>query len=128
MTIPVRFFEHADEDPLGDIQALPSKQLQAIAFWWLKRVRRNPTLGATLSYQRSTGDLSDCRKIYFDEDDEPWSSLWVPRTRVADDPRPRYRIVYRLLPSDENPDFAQVIAVGAKPEVYWKASLKLERG
>ena len=38
------------------------------------------------------------------------------------------RIVYRLLPSDENPDFAQVIAVGAKPGVYWKASLKLERG
>ena len=59
---------------------------------------------------------------------KPWSSLWVPRTRVADDPRPRYRIAYRLLPSDENPDFAQVIAVGAKPEVYWKASLKLERG
>jgi hypothetical protein len=127
MSLPVRFFEHGDEEPLADIEALPSQQLQRVAFWWLKRVQRQPRLGASLAYQRSTGNLSDCRKIYFDEDDEPWNLLWEPRRRVADDPRPRYRIVYRLISGDEAPTFVEVISVGPKPAVYWKASARLER-
>ncbi len=46
-----------------------------------------------------TGDLSDCRKLYFDE---------------TTDQSPRYRIVYRLLPTAERPTDIEVLAIGLK--------------
>lgn len=127
MNLVVRFFEHEDEDALADIKALPSPQLQKVALWWLKRVRRDRSLGIELGYQVSTGDLRGLYKLYFEEDDEPWNPLWEPPHRPPGDPRPRYRIVYQLLPDEENPELIEVVSVGPKPQVYWSASERLER-
>jgi hypothetical protein len=127
LSLDVRFFEHEDEDPLADIKALPSLQLQKVALWWLKRVRRDHSLGKELGYQVSTGDLRGLYKLYFEEDDEPWNPLWAPPDRPAGDPRPRYRIVYQLLPDEENPELIEVVSVGPKPQVYWTASERLQR-
>lgn len=125
MSLPLRFFAHGDEDPLAQIKALDSPGLQKVALWWLKRVRRNCRLGSPLGYHVSTGDLGGCFKLYFDEDDEPWNPLWQPPHRPAGDPRPRYRIVYQLLPAEEDPELIEVVSVGPKPEVYWSAVSRL---
>ena len=127
MSLELRFFEHDDEDPLADLRALPNDRLRKVALWWLKRVRRDHSLGNALGYQLSTGDLRGAFKLYFDEDDEPWNPLWQPPARPAGDPVPRYRIVYQLLPDDENPELIEVVSIGAKPEVYWMAAARLER-
>lgn len=127
MSLDVRFFAHGDEDPLADLEALPSDALRKVALWWLKRVRRDHSLGKRLGYQVSTGDLRGLYKLYFDEEDEPWNPLWEPPDRPAGDPRPRYRIVYQLLPSEEDPALIEVVSVGPKPEVYWGAAKRVGR-
>ena len=83
------------------------------------------SLGRELGFQVSTGDLRGLYKLYFDEDDEPWNPLWTPPHRPPGDPRPRYRIVYQLLPDDENPEFIEVFSIGEKPQVYWTAALRV---
>lgn len=127
MSLDTRFFAHGDEDPLTDLKALPNDQLRKVALWWLKGVERNVSLGKELGYQASTGDLRGLYKLYFDEDDEPWNPLWEPPTRSPGDPRPRYRIVYQLLPDEEKPELIEVISLGPKPQVYWTAAERLER-
>jgi hypothetical protein len=122
LTIDVRFFERDGEEALDDIRALPGLQLQKVAFWWLKRLRRDVNLGKPLGYQASTGDLTGLYKLYFDEEDEPWDPLWEPPSRPPGDPRPRYRIVFHFLPDEQHPELIEVISVGPKPPVYWKAS------
>ncbi len=126
MSLELRFFEHDDEDPLADLKALPNDRLRKVALWWLKHVRRDHSLGKALGFQASTGDLRGAFKLYFDEDDEPWNPLWQPPTRPPGDPVPRYRIVYQLLPDDENPELIEVVAIGPKPEVYWTTAARLE--
>lgn len=127
MSLELRFFEHDDEDPLADLKALPNDRLRKVALWWLKRVRRDHALGKGLGYQASTGDLRGLFKLYFDEDDEPWNPLWQPPLRPPGGPVPRYRIVYQLLPDDENPELIEVVSVGPKPEVYWTTAARLGR-
>jgi hypothetical protein len=109
LILELRFFEHGDEDPLEDLKALPDDNLPKIALWWLKQVRRDCTLGKHLGYQVSTGDLRGLYKLYFDEGDEPWNPLWRAPDRPPGDPRPRYRIVYQVLPDDEQPELIEVI-------------------
>lgn len=74
----------------------------------LLRLETEPLFGLPLGDQ-PPGDLSDCRKIYFDDR--------------------RLRIVYRLLPSAQNPLTADVIAIGAREalEVYEIALERLGR-
>lgn len=127
MSLDLRFFEHDDEDPLADLRALPNDKLRKAALWWLKRIRRDHSLGNELGYRVSTGDLQGLRKLYFDEDDEPWNPLWKPPDRPPGDPRPRYRIVCQTLPDDEQPELIEVISIGPKPKVYWTAAERLER-
>jgi hypothetical protein len=122
LSLDLRFFEHDDEDPLADLKALPSDKLRKATLWWLKRVRRDHSLGNELGYQVSSGDLRGLYKLYFDEDDEPWNPLWEPPDRPPGDPRPRYRIVYQVLPDDEQPELIEVISIGPKPQVYWTAA------
>ena len=122
MSLDLRFFEHGDEDPLADLKALPNDRLRKVALWWLKRVRRDHSLGRELGYQASTGDLRGLYKLYFDEDDEPWNPMWQPPDRPPGDPRPRYRIVYQVLPDPEQPELIEVISIGPKPHVYWNAA------
>lgn len=74
----------------------------------LLRLETEPRFGLPLGNQ-PPGDLSDCRKIYFDDR--------------------RLRIVYRLLPSTRNPVTAEIIAIGAREalEVYEIALRRLGR-
>ena len=127
MSLELRFFEHDGDDPLADLKALSSDRLRKAALWWLKRVRRDHLLGKELGYQVSTGDLRGLYKLYFDEDDEPWNPLWEPPARPPGDPRPRYRIVYQLLPNEDRPVLIEVISIGRKPQVYWGAAERLAR-
>jgi hypothetical protein len=121
LSLDLRFVEHDDEDPLADLRALPNDSLRKVALWWLKRVQRNQKIRKPLGYQASTGDLRGLYKLYFDEDDEPWNPLWQPPDRQPGDPRPRYRIVFQMLPDEEHPEVIEVISIGAKPQVYWVA-------
>ena len=58
-----------------------------------------PLLGKTCGYKPSTGNLGDCRKVYFD---------------IKSDVEPRYRLIYRVLPDEDNPATIEVITVGLK--------------
>lgn len=64
----------------------------------VKLSKENPRLGKPCGFAFSTGNLSDCRKLYFDEET---------------DVDPRYRI-YRLIPDEEHPTKAEVIRIGLK--------------
>jgi hypothetical protein len=81
---------------------------------YVVRLKNEPFLGRRLQQHRSLGDLSDCRKIYLDE---------------AHDIDPRWRIIYRLLPDEQNPEVAEVIIVGPRDRdaVYLAAMTRLQR-
>lgn len=95
--LPVEFFDPSAKQQLID---LPSPDLQRRAFQLLSQVsKKNPRLGKPCGFAFSTGNLSDCRKLYFDE---------------RPDMDPRYRIIYRLLPDEDKPAKAEVIRIGLK--------------
>ena len=75
-------------------------------------------------------DLRTCRKLYFDEDDTPFELQLAPGKRATDGPP--YRIVYRLLPSEDEPQFAQILAVGPKRDaeggIYPRVARRLDEG
>lgn len=61
--------------------------------------------------QRPSGDLSECRKLYFDESHQ--------------DPRPGWRIVFRFRPNDRNRVQVQIIAIGRrKDSAVYKTAVK----
>lgn len=117
------------DEAKADLRALDDAKLQKIALQWMQRLRRTPTIGQRLEW-RSGRDLRECWKIYFDEDDTPLELNFVPAKRVAD--RPRYRIVYRLLPADENATHAQILGVGPKRDsdggIYPRVAQRLDDG
>lgn len=71
--------------------------------------------GLPLEERKFTADLSDCRKIYFDLD---------PREL-----RPRFRLVYRLLPNEDRATRVQAVAVGRRADLdaYARAARNLGR-
>lgn len=77
-----------------DLKNLGSPDLIREALQYIVDLRNKPFLGRPLENLPHIGDLSDCRKIFFDE--------------------ARYRIVYRLLPNEENPKTADIITVGPR--------------
>lgn len=87
--------------------------LRVIEF--LKLVATSDLSGLPLQEREGTADLSDCRKIYFDLD---------PR-----ESRPKFRLVYRLLPDEERPTRVQAVAVGyrASLDAYVRAARNLGR-
>lgn len=105
--LPLRALARADLET--DMAALDTDALRREAAAMMLRLKRRPHLGKRLYRDARTGDLSDCRKVYFDE--------------------ARHRIVYRLLPSDGAPTRIEIIAVGprARLDVYRKASERLSR-
>lgn len=117
------------EDAKADLRALADRNLQRIALQWMQRLRRSPSIGQRLEW-RSGRDLRECSKLYFDEDDTPLELNFVPAKRVAD--RPRYRIVYRLLPDEERATHAQILGVGPKRDrdggVYSSVARRLDEG
>ena len=117
------------DEARADLAALPSKRLQQVALQWMSRLRRTPRLGQPLEW-REGQVLRACRKLYFDEDDTPLELQLTPSKRATEGPP--YRIVYRLLPSEDEPRFAQILAVGPKRDseggVYPRVARRLEAG
>lgn len=97
-----------------DIRKLPSKNLQELALQKITDVSNRSLAGIPLKDHPSVGDLSDCRKIYFDEQDEM---------------APRYRLVYRLLPNEVQAVCVEAITVGERNalRVYVEAAKRLGR-
>lgn len=97
-----------------DIRRLPTANLQRRALQILADVAGGQNLGEQLEDHSSVGDLSDCRKVYFDETDER---------------KPRYRLVYRLLPDEVTAVEVEAIVVGlrAAMQVYVDAARRLGR-
>ena len=114
--LPVEFFDPSAKQQLLD---LPSEELKRRALELLAQVSTgNPRLGKPCGFAFSTGNLSDCRKLYFDEE------------RDMD---PRYRIVYRLVPDEDSPVKAEVIRIGLKvpygdeEQIYRQVGRALDR-
>ena len=110
MTVEVTFWPQVSDD----FRALPSDALRLMAKKHLVRLEREPKFGKRLYDHPVWGDLSDCRKIYLDE------------THTAD---PRWRIIYRLLPSEGRPKTAEVIMIGPREDdaVYVEVMSRLAR-
>ena len=82
----------------------------------LPRLRAEPLRHSQpLDYDPRIGNLGDCRKVYFDENET---------TRPAG-----YRIVFRLLPNEHEPKRIQIVSIGprANLDVYRQAAARLER-
>jgi hypothetical protein len=98
----------------ADFNALPTNELKLYALKRLVELETQPRLGRKLRDHPDVGDLGDCRKIYLPPEDKP-----------------THRIVYRLLPNEDQPTTADVITIGAKfagdMEVYREAVRRLER-
>jgi len=92
-----------------DLTELGSNALRLEAIKFMVELREKPYLGQPLANLPETGDLSDCRKIYFDE--------------------ARHRVIYRLLPDQKGPTSIDVIAVGPREAaaVYTEAVRRLGR-
>ena len=103
-------------DAADDLASLPTEALRREALRALVRAQADPPdRSARLGYHAETGDLDDCRKIYFDEPDFGG--------------RPRWRIVVRLLPSDVAPTTLELVAIGRRDRlyVYLRAARRLRR-
>ncbi|WP_237398219.1 hypothetical protein [Rathayibacter rathayi] len=121
----MRFALDAVEPGFGDDLALLVKReggqvahsdpLAVRVFGLLADLARGEFSGLLLEERDGTADLSDCRKVYFDRD---------PR-----EPRPRFRLVYRLLPSDIRPTTVHAVAVGYRAglDAYVRAARNLGR-
>lgn len=98
----------------GDLFALPSRDLMKHALGLLVEVSKGTLTGAPLEELVATGDLSDCRKIYFDLDNND---------------KPRYRLVYRLTPNEICAVAVEAVAVGERRnlDAYYRAAKNLGR-
>ncbi|MGW2540008.1 hypothetical protein ACWC5I_03845 [Kitasatospora sp. NPDC001574] len=108
----------------ADILVLPTAQLQRIALIRISQLTRGEVRGIPLEAMARYPDLSDCRKLYFDEAE---NDIGQRTTRT-----PLWRLVYRLqdaLPGPDTRMLLQVIAVGARAqsEVYREAGARLGR-
>lgn len=98
----------------ADYAALPTDALRMESLRYLARLKTSPFLGLRLTDHPTLGDLSDCRKIYLDE---------------QHDVSPRYRIVYQLQPDEMNPRVADIVCIGRRvnAEVYLESLSRLGR-
>lgn len=98
-----------------DVYDLPTLALRKRAMELLASVANGELHGMPLDRRVATGDLSDCRKLYFDED---------PRNQ-----KPNYRLVYRLTPDEATAVAVQAVAVGERFELdaYLRAQRNLGR-
>lgn len=98
-----------------DIYDLPTVALRRRAIKLLAHVAKGEIHGARLDARVATGDLSDCRKLYFDED--------------PSNPKPTYRLVYRLTPNEAHAVAVEAVSVGERFELdaYLRAQRNLGR-
>ncbi len=104
---------HIGPEQRADYAALPSEAPKREALRYLAELKKTPHKGLRLRDHPTLGDLSDCRKIYFDERSGP----------------PRWRIVYRLVPNEDAPTSVQIVSIGkrAYAEAYTIAVQRLGR-
>lgn len=98
----------------GDLFALPSRELMERVLTLLVEVAKGTLTGQPLEDLGVTGNLSDCRKIYFDLDNND---------------KPRYRLVYRLTPNEIRAVAVEAVAVGERRnlDAYYRAAKNLGR-
>lgn len=98
----------------ADIDALPDLPTRKMALDMLVLVRDGKTRGRPLDDRVSTGDLSDCYKLYFDPDGSG---------------KPRFRLVYRYTPTEVAAVAVEAVAVGrrAQLDAYRRAIANLDR-
>jgi hypothetical protein len=86
---------------LDDLRALDeiSDQLVDVALQAITDISEHRKTGKPLGARHVSGDLTGCRRSRFD----------LPGLRPE-----RFRIIYRLLPDDQNADTVEVIAVGPR--------------
>lgn len=117
----LRFFDR--QVITADLVALPSERLREVALGWMRRLERDRDLGEPCGWSSGTGDLSDCRKLYFDYDDDPRVISLDTRRRQR-----HYRIIYRPIEDD-----MEIVAVGpghpppGHDAVYVTAGVRLGR-
>lgn len=92
--LPLRVIAGAKDDLDNLPESVKKRALQL-----LTSITEQPFLGQECTYRADTGDLSDCRKLYFDE---------------SEDREPRYRLVYRIRKDEQYPEGIQLLAVGLK--------------
>ena len=93
-----------------DLQNLKSAQLQFIALNLIEQLIHGSIRGRRLENHEGTGNLGDFFKIYFDVDkDRP----------------PRYRIVYRYIPSSSAPTQLQIVVIATRENLrVYKEAVK----
>jgi len=96
----------------GDLFALPSRALMERALTLLVAISRGNLAGHKLEKLVATGDLSDCRKIYFDTDNNQ---------------KPRYRLVYRLTPNEVRAVAVEGVGERRSLDAYVRAAKNLGR-
>lgn len=98
----------------ADIDALPDLTTRKMALDMLVLVRDGKTRGRALDDRVSTGDLSDCYKLYFDPDGSG---------------KPRFRLVYRYTPTEVAAVAVEAVAVGRRADLdaYRRAITNLGR-
>ncbi|WP_456789176.1 hypothetical protein [Cellulomonas sp. P5_C5] len=103
-------------DVVGDIRSLPGTEAQRAAINAVADVRTGRRVGVPLDFHAATGDLRDCRKLYFD----------VPGTGD----RPRFRLVYRVIDEGSVEVLAaEVVAIGVRAnlDAYVVSATRLGR-
>ena len=97
-----------------DLFALPDAETMRTALFWMNRIADGSSRGTRLADHPLVGDLGDCWKFYFDLD---------PAVR------PRYRLVYRLLPDEVRATTVEAVAVGERADLdaYLRAGRNLGR-
>jgi len=95
-------------DVKADLSGLDATLL-AEAFGHMASLKDKPLLGQPLGDHPDVGDLSDCRKIYFD--------------------KARRRVIYRVVPDETDPKAVEIIVVGRRADfrVYYDAVRRLGR-
>lgn len=83
-------------------------------FEYLVAIGNRKIAGIPLEDLPPVGNLSDCRKVYVD---------------IEKDMSPRFRIVFRRMPTDTTPEWIDVIAIGKRDRmwVYFETAQRLER-
>jgi hypothetical protein len=102
-------------DVTDDIRALPDDPARMAAIQTVADIRRGARVGEPLDYHPDTGDLRDCRKVYFD-------SAGIGQ-------KPRFRLVYVVTDGDIEVVAAEVVAVGHRAGLgaYHTAAARLGR-
>lgn len=102
----------------SDISAIDDQAVQDEVSLGVLDVVEDPFIGEQLRYLPGVGDLSDCRKHYVD----------VPPDQRPPGPK-RYRIVYRILPEESQPERVEMVSVGVRADLvaYRRAVVRLDR-